>query len=179
MTSLLVVIDVQNGFVNSNSEHIVSPLAAFLREWLDLGRRVVLTRFHNPVGSKWETLIHWSRLREGTEIEFAPEVAKIVVAYSGGGLLTIVDKSTYTSLIAPTLEIIKNFDVRDVYLCGIATDGCVLKTAIDVFETGKLRPFLLTDLCASHAGPTIHQAGLELASRFIGRDQLIESTLSL
>jgi len=58
--------------------------------------------------------------------------------------------------------------------CGIATDGCVLKTAVDLFEAG-IRPVVLTDAVSSHAGDEVHQAGLLLISRFIGGEQLVTS----
>jgi nicotinamidase-related amidase len=56
-------------------------------------------------------------------------------------------------------------------LCGIATDGCVLKSAVDAFERG-IEPVVVTDACASHAGREIHEAGLLLLARFIGPGQL-------
>jgi len=56
-------------------------------------------------------------------------------------------------------------------LCGIATDGCVLKTAVDAFERG-IEPVVVVDACASHAGNAVHEAGLLLLGRFIGAGQL-------
>lgn len=60
-------------------------------------------------------------------------------------------------------------------MCGIASDGCVLKTAVDVFEQGIV-PVVLKDLTASHAGEAVHEAGILLISRFIGQDQVVESS---
>jgi nicotinamidase-related amidase len=58
----------------------------------------------------------------------------------------------------------------DLYVCGIDTDICVLKTAVDAFEY-DLTPWILQDACASHAGPEAHTAG-----RFIGTNHIIQTT---
>jgi hypothetical protein len=61
----------------------------------------------------------------------------------------------------------------DLYLCGIDTDSCVLKTAVDTFERNPT-PWILKDACASHAGA--HAVGLFIAARFIGANQIIQTT---
>ena len=63
--------------------------------------------------------------------------------------------------------------VERVHLCGIATDNCVLKSAVDLFEAG-LEPLVLAADCASHGGPECHAAGLLLLARFIGAERVIE-----
>jgi nicotinamidase-related amidase len=170
--SPLVVIDVQNGFVNPRSEHVVSPIAEFMRRWADAGGPVIATRFHNPPGSSWERLIHWKRLRESPEVDLKAEVEASLAAVSG----IACDKTSYTSLTPEVEELLAG--QSQVFLCGIATDGCVLKTAVDLFETGRT-PYVIRDLCASHAGQEVHEAGLLLLSRFIGSDQIIGSDSAL
>jgi nicotinamidase-related amidase len=51
----------------------------------------------------------------------------------------------------------------------------VLKTAVDAFER-DLTPWILKDACASHAGPKAHAAGLFITGRFIGTNQIIQTT---
>jgi len=46
-----------------------------------------------------------------------------------------------------------------------------LKSAVDAFER-DIEPVVITDACASHAGGAVHEAGLLLLGRFIGKDQL-------
>jgi len=53
----------------------------------------------------------------------------------------------------------------------------VLKTAVDVFEYRDLKLFVITNLRASTAGESLHEAGLRLAARYIGTRQLIESSM--
>lgn len=170
---LLLVIDVQNGFVNDSTRGIVEPIGHFIKQWLatDGNRKVVLTRFLNPPGSAWERLIHWTRLRESPDIDLAPRISEI--AQQNPHTL-VADKQSYTSLTDQVRDLIRSYRPRRVLICGIATDGCVLKTAVDLFEAGET-PVVLRDLCASHAGAAVHEAGLLLLGRFIGRDQLVDS----
>jgi nicotinamidase-related amidase len=169
--SILLVIDVQNGFVNERSAHVVGPIAAFLSAWLATGRQVVLTRFNNPPGSAWERLIHWTRLRTSPEIDLDPKIQKAIAGHQNA---RVIDKESYTSLTSDFRSLLKEHATQEVFVCGIATDGCVLKTSVDLFETG-ITPYVLSDLCASHAGDEVHRAGLLLLGRFIGRDQVITS----
>lgn len=175
LNDLLIVVDVQNGFVNQNSEHVVKPIAAFLEAWLSAGNEAVLTRFINDPGSAWERLIHWTRLRTSPEIDLCPEIQS---AIEGKDCVSVVDKRSYSSLIDPVNEMLVGKKPDRVLVCGIATDSCVLKTAVDLFEQGYT-PLVLEDLCASHAGREVHDSGLLLISRFIGRDQIVGSSTVL
>lgn len=165
---LLLVVDVQNGFTNERSEHVVAPVASFVRHWLSEGRPVIATRFINTDDSQWERLIHWSRLKTSPEIDLRPEILRAIEANPHA---RVIDKYTYTSLTEEVQDLLKELGTQRVVICGIDTDSCVLKSAIDLFEAG-LTPIVLSDLCASHAGDEVHNAGLMLAGRFIGSDQI-------
>lgn len=174
---LLIVIDVQNGFVNANSAHVVQPIAAFLTRWLRANpeRLAVLTRYQNPPGSKWESLMDWTNLRTSPETDLVDDLQRLATDPTVGKQILIVDKETYTSLTAQVNDLIRQRSVRKLYLCGIATDACVLKTAMDAFEDNDLVPIVLTDLCASNAGSDVHTAALLLIGRAIGHKQLLTS----
>lgn len=58
-----------------------------------------------------------------------------------------------------------------LYLVGIDTDCCVLKTATDLFERG-IRPIVLEHYCASNGGEDSHKAALRVMERTIGRNQI-------
>ena len=98
-----------------------------------------------------------------TELAFAPRPDALVV-----------DKHTYTALTPAVRSELRRINADSVALCGIATDGCVLKTAVDLFEAG-LRPIVRLDACGSHGGGECHDAGVLLLRRFIGDAQLTES----
>jgi len=47
-----------------------------------------------------------------------------------------------------------------------------MKTAVDALER-NLTPVGISDACASHAGVDVHNAGLMILERFIGKDQIV------
>ena len=160
--SCLVIVDVQKGFVNRWTEGIPARVAA-LQDRFDL---VAVTRFVNPAGSPYRRLLRWFR--------FAPGSEDTALAFTPRGDALVVDKSGYSCLVPPLRGWLDGHGIKVVHLCGIATDNCVLKTAVDLFEA-RFRPVILQDACASHGGPECHEAGLLLLRRFVGREQIVPS----
>ena len=158
--SVLLIVDVQKGFINDHTRHI--PAAV---EELQAGYdRTVATRFVNPEGSPYRKLIGWPRFEPGsedTELAFAPRPGTVMI-----------EKSIYTCIDAAFLTRIDAWGAAAVDICGIATDNCVLKCAVDLFEQGR-RPRVLSEYCASHGGPECHAAGLLLLRRLIGEAQVV------
>jgi nicotinamidase-related amidase len=167
----LLIVDVQNGFVNKHSEHILPGLLNLANRWAAIGWPIYMSQFTNFPGSQWEHLIGWHRLEE--EHEIALHESLEVIASKA----TVFRKRTYTCLVDPFRADLETHRWDEVVICGIATDSCVLATAKDLFEFDghQVRPIVVKDLCASHAGETLHQEGLHLIERFIGRNQIIES----
>lgn len=171
--SVLLVIDVQNGFVNDHSRHVVPVARDLADQWLSTGGEVIFTRYHNYEGSPYERLIGWKGLRNTPETDLAPELQPYVTAPNA----RVLDKRTYTALTNEGRKLLTGY--VDLYLCGIATDGCVLKTALDAFD-GGYTPWVIEDACASnstrHPAAEVHRTALGLMSRLIGNGQLIQSS---
>ncbi|MEI8411456.1 MULTISPECIES: cysteine hydrolase family protein [unclassified Kribbella] len=168
--SVLVLIDVQNGFVSPQSEHVVPRIAEFTREWAAAGRPYVMTRFINYPESLFEQLIRWSAMMPGTpETEIVDELADMV-----SGAVAVLDKPTYSLFNDEGTELVSRHGWKHVVVVGLDTESCVLKTAVDAFELG-LVPWVVQDLVYSHAGEVAHEAGLLVTGRFIGRDQLVQA----
>ncbi len=158
--SCLIIIDVQKGFINQWTGHVPARVQARQDEY----DRVIVTRFVTPPGSAHRRLLGWPRVGPGSpdvELAFAPRDGA-----------EIMDKSTYTCATDDFVTKLKQNGVGRVHLCGIATDTCVLKSAVDLFEAG-LEPLVLAADCASHGGPECHAAGLLLLARFIGAERVI------
>jgi nicotinamidase-related amidase len=167
----LLIIDAQVGFVNDNSRCALDSIEALAQHWLAQNQPVYMSQFVNSPASKWRSLIHWSRLAEEDEIAITPQLSAIAER------ATPYRKATYSSIVGPMREGLEREGWAEVVLCGIATDGCVLATAIELFDRWEgVRPRVVSDACASHAGEAVHEAGLLLISRFIGRDQIVDSS---
>ena len=158
--SLLVIIDVQKGFINDWTRHIPEAVETLQRDF----DYVIATKFINPDPSPFRTFIGWTRFAQDaptdTDLAFMPRDDSV-----------IIEKTLYTA--APDIiSFTQEKQISEVSLCGIATDNCILKTAIDLFES-SIRPVILADYCASHGGPDAHNAGLLLLRRMVGTDQVI------
>ncbi|GAA3172198.1 isochorismatase family cysteine hydrolase [Nonomuraea roseoviolacea] len=162
--SVLVVVDVQNAFVRPASAHVVPVIADLVERWQG---DVLFSRYINYPGSPFERLVRWSACMTSPEIdivdELQPHTARALV----------IDKRGYGLFADPAgAALVAERGWRDIYVCGIATESCVLATALGAFEA-DLTPWLIADASASHAGPDVHDAGLLVARRFIGQGQII------
>ncbi len=128
----------------------------------------MFTRYFNYVGSPYERLIGWTAMAHAPDTELVPELAPHV------GQSPVVDKCIYSLFTQEGTQLVDEHGWTDLYICGIDTDSCVLKTAVDAFER-DLTPWIVEDACASHAGSESHNAGLLVARRFIGRSQIISA----
>jgi nicotinamidase-related amidase len=154
---LLLVVDVQNGFINRQTEHVVEPISEFVAKWQGQAKGpVIYSRFINLDGSPWEKILGYKDLKA------EPKGAHIF------------KKGTYSAWSKEVQQIADGASIKRVVLCGIDTDQCVLETAIDIFEANFI-PVILEDLCASGAGGDFHRAGIKLLKRLIGDKQVISS----
>lgn len=157
--SCLFIIDVQKGFINGHTKHI----PAIVEQLQSSYDHVFVSRFFNPDPSLYRDLMNWYKFRKET-----PDVD---LAFSPISNAFQFDKEIYSCLLPSVLDELGHRRIKEVHLCGIATECCILKTAVDLFEK-NFRPVVLTSGCASHAGAECHQAGLIVLQRLIGRDQI-------
>jgi nicotinamidase-related amidase len=172
VSEVLVVVDVQNGFFRAESAHVVPVIVDLVAKWQETGRDVIFTRYFNYPGSLFERLIDWTEMQGAPETDLVQELLPLAAR----GI--VFDKRTYSMLNPEGIELVQSRGWTDIYVCGIATESCVLKTAVDAFEVG-LTPWLIEDASASHAGPVEHEAGLLVTRRFIGEGQIISTAEAL
>jgi nicotinamidase-related amidase len=159
----LLVVDVQQGFLNEFTEHLPGRVARLI----DSGRYAPLlfTRFINPAGSAYRRLLDWDACAGPPDTTLAPELA----GYSEQG--RVFDKHGLAGLPPALRDHLQSLDAQRVSVVGIDTDMCVLKCAMDLFDLG-LEPVVWADCCASTAGLQAHLAGLAILGRNIGARQL-------
>ncbi|MGD9986356.1 isochorismatase family cysteine hydrolase [Pseudonocardia sp.] len=164
---VLVVVDVQNGFITEHSQHVVPVIARLVQQWLDAGRDVVFTRYLNYDDSPFERVMGWSKLKESPEIDVVDDLEDLTHKVTA-----VIDKRIYSLFNDEGIALAVSRRWTDMFVCGIDTEVCVLKTAVDAFEHG-IRAWLITDASASHSGDPAHRAGVLVAEKMIGRRQTI------
>ncbi|MGW2890554.1 isochorismatase family cysteine hydrolase [Streptomyces griseoruber] len=168
-STALLVIDVQQGFVNRHSRGVLPAIAHLVEGWRAAGAPVVFTRFHNTPGSPYERITGWTKLRTAEEQAVVAELAPFI-----DGAAAVIDKAQASAFTPEGAEIIRNAEWTDLVLCGIDTDACVYDSAVAAYQSGY-RPWIVTDACASSGGAQYHDAALLLAARNIGASQLVTS----
>jgi nicotinamidase-related amidase len=159
---LLLILDVQTGLINESTAHLPARVEALQSAF----ESVIITRLYNPQKSLFRKLLAWEALPlggRGTQLAFAPRAdAKVI------------DKSSYSCVNSEFLDDLRRRALTRVHLCGIATEGSVLASAIDLFDAG-IEPVVLAHACASDADPSLHQAALAILRKTIGKRNVIES----
>lgn len=160
----LVVIDVQNGFVNERTRSALPHACKLVEHWQANGWPVVFTRFHNPKGSAYERSLAWTGLRSDADTA----LHDLIAGYAG----TVVDKTVYTAFTSAGEQALAVRPGDTLVMCGIDTDGCVLKTALDAFER-DVEPVIAIDACATDGGAAAQRAAHLVLERTVGSGQLL------
>ncbi|MBB6171955.1 nicotinamidase-related amidase [Nocardiopsis mwathae] len=166
---VLVVIDMQNGFIRPASAHIVPEVVGLVRDWAAAGGAVLFTRYLNYPGSPYTRILDWHKLQASPETDIIPELAPLLP--SG----VVLNKTVYSLFTEDGGDLVKEHGWQHLYFCGIDTESCVTQSAIGAFERG-LTPYVITDASASHDHDDLHRAALLLLAKNIGAHQLLTRT---
>ena len=167
--SVLVVVDMQNGFVKPASAYVVPHVVDLVRRWQDAGGATVFTRFFNAPGSQYERLVKWTKVAEAPETDIIDDLQPYAARATA-----VIDKKGYTLFTPEAEALVADRGWQNIVICGLTTESCVCKTAVDAFER-DLTPWVVTDASGTHAGADVNEAGLIVIRRFIGAGQLITS----
>lgn len=161
----LVVIDMQKGFLNEHTAHLPAKIVELV-ESRCFGH-VLYTQFFNGRGSPFRRILNWRKFTGDHDAALLDEIAEHAE--------TVLSKGLYSCFSPEMLRWLgRHEEIDTLFFCGVDTDVCVLKSAVDAFELGYV-PFVITDGCASHGGSEAHDAGLRVLTRMIGAAQLVDS----
>lgn len=164
MKNVLVVIDLQVGFVNDNTVKVANNIQELLHS--EKYDAVIATKFTNMPGSSFDSFLGWKGMLDEKEKElllFVEEYADCVISKCS---YSCVNTNFIQSLVAFCGSL-----PEEVTLVGVDTDACVLATAIDLFEMG-IKPIIIEDCVGSSGGEECHEAGMLLLKRSIGKEQI-------
>lgn len=166
MKDILIVVDMQEGFVHSEKiRELVSNIKRLLEA--DVFDVVIATKFINTKDSMFEKYLSWSDLEIDEEQQICQELSPYINAitvknyYSGVNEQFLMELATNNDGTLPDR----------VFLVGVDTDCCVLATAVSLFEN-NIRPIVLPAYTGSTGGEEAHQAGVRCLERLIGKKQI-------
>jgi nicotinamidase-related amidase len=164
----LLVVDVQQGFLNQFTSHIPERIVTLIGR--DNHDPILFTRFLNPPNGPYHRFLDWHACEGPPETDLAPALERFADEER------VFTKPGYTGISDELATWLRDSGAERVTIVGIDTDMCVLKVAMDVFDLG-IEPIVLIDCCASTAGLQAHLAGLAVLSRNIGPYQLQDAGL--
>ncbi|MDD6254444.1 MAG: isochorismatase family protein [Eubacteriales bacterium] len=171
MKNILIMVDVQNGFVKTPyAEHTLVRIEDLLQR--NLFDEIIMTKYWNEKGSLISRFMGWNDMCSEHEQEIRPEVAKFIHHE--------ITKDIYSSMTDEMYTMLSDLNGGTLpeycFILGYDTECCVAMTATEMFESG-IRPLVLTNYCGSHDGEKYHNAGIVSMEHLIGPDFLIDDTL--
>lgn len=155
----LVVIDVQNYFVNDKTQELPEKIANYIEgNNFDF---VLFTQFVNRKDSNFIKLLHWKKCFSAPDIDIDHRLKKFITKEN------LFTKTSYSIFKSSTfLKFLKKHNIKSILICGIDTDSCVLASAFDAFDLGY-NVKVLKDLSDSHSGKDFHEVSMKIISKSI------------
>ena len=163
MNTLLVIVDLQKGFLNETTKHIVDKIKELVKT--KKFNHIVASQFINVKNSPFQRLMSWFDLQKAEEIALDPLVLDVAEK--------IFQKDIYSCWTCEFEKYVKENEIDEIYFCGVDTDACVLKSAVDTFER-NIDVKVIVNCCASTGGIDSHRAGLLVLGRLIGKKNILE-----
>ncbi|MFH0790256.1 MAG: bifunctional nicotinamidase/pyrazinamidase [Candidatus Omnitrophota bacterium] len=148
----LFIIDVQNDFCPGGALAVPEgdKIVSVINKYIKIFHRQQLpvfasadwhpknTKHFKKFGGVWP--VHCVQNTKGADIHPKLKLSKrAILLYKGMDLL---EENSYSAFYAKNqngmsaADLLKNFGIKEIYLCGLATDYCVKWTAIDALKNG-------------------------------------------
>ncbi|APC91765.1 MULTISPECIES: isochorismatase family protein [Francisella] len=163
MSKLLIVIDMQKGFECPQAKNIVEKF----NKASELFDNVCFAMFENTKNSLFERQLKW--------FGFQNEADKALIdGIQVPQKASFVWHSTYTVYNQKLKQLIQKIQPTELYLCGLFSEVCLLKTTMDMFDDGMLA-YVVKDLSASPRGDGVSDVAFATMKMAIGADRIIST----
>lgn len=164
MKTALVIIDMQNGFMNEYTKWNVDPIVQIA----DSFDYVIGTRYINHLGTACYRFEGWKDCMVGTEsVELVDEIKEICDV--------VIDKDKYSCWNSEFVDYIRDNNIGRIMFVGVNTACCVLASVFDTYNN-LIDSYVIASLCASTNGTESHLRGLEVLRETITKDRVIGVT---
>ncbi len=168
MKSALLVIDVQEAFLNRETRDVPKKIGKFIESQnFDF---VLFFKFLNEKDSNWTRVLKWERMLRLDEAEIAPELrrfAKKDNVFIKRTAFSVFDIKNFHSFL-------KKKRISSLFICGLDTHACVLVSTMDAFAKG-FDVKVIEDLCAASHGKKYHEMAIEILKSNLTKSTVIES----
>lgn len=166
MKNILVVMNMQNGLVNTPEKTALSNKIIDLVQ-KHIFDRVVCVKFVNRDDGVFPKYHRYYDMHKGKEIELVDELTADL----------IINRSVYSCITEDFVEKVTKINDGDnlveLFLCGIGTDTSILKSALDLFEM-DIKPIVLADYCMAYDNSAItHMKGIKIIEKMISEKCIV------
>lgn len=153
----LIVIDVQNCFINKHTQEIPNKIARYIKQ--HTFDHVLFATFVLSRRTNFYKLLNWEVFYSSPDTSLHQALSSLANSRN------TFPRPTYSVLKSKKLLLfLQRNRVKDVALCGIDSDGCVLASAFDAFDLGYTVR-ILKSLIASSGGKKFNQAAKTVMKR--------------
>ena len=162
----LVLIDVQNGFMNNYTKDIPKKIKKFCENNKDFN--VIATRYINSKFSPCTTITKWYEMYEEDKysIDLCNEIKDLPIK--------VFDKGTYSCFTEEFKLFIEQNEIKELYFAGVNSNCCVLASIFQSFDL-EIVPYYLKDLCATTDGLSLDKYTLDNFIACVGKDYVIDN----
>ena len=157
----LLIVDVQNYFINKNTQQV----PALIKKLIEVNRFpvIVFSQFINTPISNFVKQLNFSGCMRPPYSNIVDELRPWIKKDN------VFIKNTYSIFANPRCEdYLKKKGVEELVIVGLDTDYCILADSFNAFDRGY-KVTVIADCCASSTnGPTGHQAALEIIRKNLG-----------
>lgn len=170
MKNALIIIDVQDYFLNENTKHILKKIADFLEEKQNEFDHILFFKFVNDRNSNWVKLLGWKGMLKPSETKIAPELKRFLKKDN-----VFIKRAAFSIFrIEKFKKFIKDKNISKLFLCGLDTHACIYVSTMEAFERG-FKVKVIEDLCAAHHGKKYHQNAIDFLRRNLGKNTVVNS----
>ena len=154
---VLLIVDVQRGFIKKGTEKVPANIQAHLhRDTYDL---VIQSRWENYKGSKYEMALGY------TEVGNSAQTELLITDHTDH----VVSRCQYSCITEKMLHLLKKDDT--IFVVGVDTDACVLATLFDLWDLGY--KFHVYKDCVGTSAKKLQEPVLQLITRNFGKECLL------
>ena len=159
MNKALIVIDVQNGFVNKRTASLPAKIENLIRS--NKYPLVVFSKFINRKQSNFFKLLNWKKMQKVPDTDIHSRLRKFA------NKKNTFTKTAYSVFKAKGFSnFLKKNSVTELHICGIDSDGCVLATAFEAFDLGYT-VIVLSKFSGSHSGKAFDKSAFMILRKSI------------
>lgn len=161
MRKALLIVDLQNQFINKHTQHIPSLIQSLLEK--NLYPLVLFSQFINSPSSSFVKYMDYTACSKPPYTEIVHELRPWLREDN------VFVKQTYSVFHNPNfLAYLKKYKATELAIAGLDTDFCVLADSFNAFDLG-FKVTVIGNCCASStSGEDGHKAALQIIKGNIG-----------